>query len=160
VLTPAERLDIYAFLAQLGKAGPFDATKQNVARAWYLNPKVGTVNAEQMLKSDLHGEDWTPLSSTVAGNLPRKDVLSELGENPGTFWAATRFQIAKALQARFSVTGTPSPKVWIDGKPVGGDSNLTVDLAPGAHTFFIKITATDLAGPLRVESDDVTFVAE
>jgi putative heme-binding domain-containing protein len=59
-ITPQERLDLYAFLKELGKPGPYDATKQNVARVWRLNPKVGTVNADEMLKSDLRGQDWMP----------------------------------------------------------------------------------------------------
>jgi putative heme-binding domain-containing protein len=160
-ITPQERLDLYAFLAQLGKPGPYDATKQNVARVWRLNGKVGTVNADEMLKADVRtGKDWAPLYTTVAGSLPKADVLEELGANVGTFWAASRFQTTKTGPVRFAIHGTASPKVWIDGKPVGGDKDLTVDLPAGAHTFFIKVTASDLSGPLRVESNDATFLVD
>jgi hypothetical protein len=160
LLNPQERLDLYAFLAQLGKPGPYDATKQNVARVWRLNPKVGTVNADEMLKSDLRGKDWLPLYATVSGGLPKSDVMAELEAKDSTVWLASRFQTTKAGAAKFKVSGTASPKVWIDGKPIGGDNDLTVELPAGPHTFFIKVTTTDLDGPLRLESNDATFLAE
>jgi putative heme-binding domain-containing protein len=159
-ISPQERLDLYAFLAQLGKPGPYDATKQNVARVWRLNSKVGTVNADEMLKSDLRGKDWTPLYATVSGTLPKADVMSELEGKDVTVWVASRFQTAKSGPTHFRVSGTDSPKAWIDGKPIGGSNDLTVDLAAGAHTFFIKITTSDIAQWLKLESSDATFLVE
>lgn len=159
-ITPQERLDLYAFLSRLGKPGEYDATKQNVARVWRLNTKVGTVNADEMLKSDLRGKDWFPLYATVGGRLPRSDVMAELEGKDTTVWLASRFQIAKAGPTKFKVTGTASPKAWIDGKPIGGDSDLTVDLSAGAHTFFIKVTTSDIAQGLKLESSDATFLVE
>ncbi len=159
-ISPQERLDLYAFLAQLGKPGPYDATKQNVARVWRLNSKVGTVNADEMLKSDLRGADWAPVYSMVGGSLPKADLMAELEGKDATVWLASRFQTAKAGAAKFKVSGTSSPKVWIDGKPVAGDGDLTADLTAGTHTLFLKVTTTDLAQGLKVESSDVTFLTE
>jgi putative heme-binding domain-containing protein len=159
-ITPQERLDLYAFLKELGKPGSYDATRQNVARVWRLNSKVGTVNADEMLKSDLRGRDWTPLYATVSGTLPRADVVAELEGRDATVWVASRFQTAKAGPARFKVSGTASPKAWIDGKPIGGDNDLAVDLPAGAHTFFIKVTTSDIAQGLKLESNDATFLVE
>ncbi len=159
-ITPQERLDLYAFLAQLGKPGPFDATKQNVARLWRINPKVGTVNADELLKSDLRGKDWIPLAATVAGEVPRTDLLNELNGQNATIWAATRFITSKAGPVRLRISGTASPKAWIDGQAVGGDKELTVQLSAGPHTFFIKVTTTDLTERLKLESDDATFLTE
>jgi putative heme-binding domain-containing protein len=159
-ITPQERLDLYAFLSRLGKPGEYDATKQNVARVWRLNSKVGTVNADEMLRSDLRGKDWTPVYATVSGALPKSDVMAELDGKDSTVWLASRFQTAKAGPTKFKVTGTASPKAWIDGKPIGGDSALTVDLSAGPHTFFIKVTTSDIAQGLRLESSDATFLVE
>ncbi|HWN96722.1 MAG TPA: PVC-type heme-binding CxxCH protein [Methylomirabilota bacterium] len=159
-ISPQERLDLYAFLAQLGKPGPYDATKQNVARVWRLNPKVGTVNADEMLKSDVRGKDWTPLYATVSGTLLKSDVMAELEGKDSTVWVASRFQAAKSGAARFTISGTPSPKAWIDGKPIGGDTDLNVDLSAGQHTFFLKVTTSDIASGLKLESNDVTFLVE
>jgi putative heme-binding domain-containing protein len=159
-ITPQERLDLYAFLSRLGKPGEYDATKQNVARVWRLNAKVGTVNADEMLKSDLRGKDWTPVYATVSGALPKSDVMAELDGKDATVWLASRFQTAKAGPTKFKVTGTASPKAWIDGKPIGGDSDLTIDLSAGPHTFFIKVTTSDIAQGLKLEGSDVTFLVE
>ena len=159
-VTPQERLDLYAFLAQLGKPGPYDATKQNVARVWRVNPKVGTVNADALLKSDLRAKDWIPLYATVAGEVPRTDLLNELNGLDATIWAATRFVTSKAGPVRLKISGTASPKAWVDGKPIGGDSNVTVDLPAGPHTFFLKVTTSDLTQRLKLESDDATFLTE
>ncbi len=159
-ITPQERLDLYAFLKELGKPGPYDGTKQNVARSWRLNPKVGTVNADEMLKSDIRGRDWTPLFATVGGTLPKSDVMEELAGQDTTVWVASRFQMAKGGVARFNVTGTPSPKAWVDGKPIGGAGELSTALDAGTHTFFLKVTTTDIASGLKLESGDVTFLAE
>ena len=159
-LTPQERLDLYAFLGQLGKPGPFDGTKQNVARVWRVNPKVGTVNADALLASDLRGPDWSLVYSTVSGNLPKTDLMTELDGKDATVWIASRFAISKAGPVRLKMSGTASPKVWVDGKPIGGEGDMLVDLPAGPHTFFIKVTTTDIIAPLRLESDDATFLVE
>ena len=159
-ITPQERHDLYAFLKELGKPGPYDATKQNVARVWRLNSKVGTVNADEMLKSDLRGKDWTPLYATVAGEIPRTELMAELGGQDATIWVASRFTTSKAGPVRLKISGTASPKAWVDGKPIGGDNTVTADLSAGPHTFFLKVTTTDLTQRLKLESDDATFLTE
>ena len=160
VLTPQERLDLYAFLAQLGKPGPYDATKQNVARVWHVNTKLGTANAEQVLKADVRAQDWIPVYSTVSGNLPKSDLESEVEGSKDAFWAATRFQTAKDGVVKLKLSGTASPKAWIDGKPVGGDNEVTVELPAGQHTFLLKANPNDLAQTVRLESNDATFLVD
>lgn len=160
-ITPQERLDLYAFLKELGKPGPYDATKQNVARVWRLNSKVGTVNADEMLKTDVRaGTDWTPFYSLVNGTLPKADVMSELEGKDSTVWLASRLQTSKAGPVTFKVTGTPSPKAWVNGKPIGGAGDLTAELPAGQHTFFLKVTTSDIASGVKVESSEATFLTE
>ena len=114
-----------------------------------------------MLKTDVRsGKDWTPLYATVSGSLPKSDVMSELEGKDTTVWLASRFQTSKAGPAKFKISGTASPKAWVDGKTVGGDSDLTVDVPAGQHTFFLKMTTTDLESGLKLESNDVTFLTE
>ena len=98
--------------------------------------------------------------STVSGALPKEDVIAELNDRGGTFWAATRFQTAKAGPVRLIVNGTVSPKAWVDGKPIGGDQDMSIDLPAGQHTFFIKITPGDLSSTLRLDSPDATFLTD
>ena len=159
-ITPQERLDLYAFLKELGKQGPYDATKQNVARVWRLNAKVGTANADELLKSDLRGKDWTPVYSMVSGEVTRTDLLEELGGKDTVIWAASRFSTSKAGPVRLQISGPASPKAWVDGKAVGGNSEVTVDLPAGPHTFYIKLNPSDLTQRLKLESNDATFLTE
>ena len=159
-ITPQERLDLYAFLKELGKPGPYDATKQNVARVWRLNAKVGTANADDLLKSDLRGKDWTPVFAMVSGEVTRTDFLNELDGKDTVVWAASRFVTSKAGPVRLQISGPASPKVWIDGKSAGGTSEITTDLPAGPHTFFIKLNPSDLTQRLKLESSDATFLTE
>ena len=39
-LTSAQQLDLFRFLSELGKPGPYDASKGNVARSWKLRPET------------------------------------------------------------------------------------------------------------------------
>jgi hypothetical protein len=86
--------------------------------------------------------------------------MAELDGKDSTVWLASRFQTAKSGATHFKISGTTSPKAWIDGKPIGGDNDLTVDLAAGPHTFFIKVTTSDLAAALKLESNEATFLVE
>jgi len=160
ILSPTERLDLYAFLWQLGKPGPYDATKQNVARVWRVNPALGTANAEDILKADVRGQGWFPVYSTVAGDVPKPDLEAEVEGSKDAFWAATRFQTAKAGAVKLKLSGTASPKAWIDGKAVGGNSDIVLDLPTGAHSFLLKVNARDIDQALRLESDDATFLVD
>jgi hypothetical protein len=86
--------------------------------------------------------------------------MAELDGKDATIWAASRFMTSQAGPVRFKISGTASPKAWIDGKPIGGNNEVTVDLPAGPHTFFIKVTTSDLTQRLKLESNDATFLTE
>ena len=87
-------------------------------------------------------------------------MKAEQGEKRLPLFAAARFQTAKSGPVKLKLTGVGSPKAWLDGKPVGGDSELNVDLPAGTHTFVVKVNVTDLTGALRLESSDVSFLVD
>jgi putative heme-binding domain-containing protein len=158
LLSPAERIDLFRFLIELGKPGPFDASKANVARAWRVNNTSTGTNDPEILKSDLR--TWVPLYTTVSGALPKDDLKAEQGEKRLPLFLAARFQTAKSGPVKLKLTGVGSPKAWLDGKPVGGDSEVIADLAAGAHTFVVKVNVNDVTEYLRLESPDVTFLVD
>src|SRR6185295_20218145 len=126
ILSEAERLDLFRFLTELGKPGAYDATRAIVARVWKINTSATEPTA---LKSDATGADWSPLYATVSGGLPRADLLASL--DPGrknAFYVAARFSTAKTGPVTIKLPGLNSPKAWIDGKPVGGNTELKSDL--------------------------------
>jgi putative heme-binding domain-containing protein len=159
-ITPQERLDLYAFLKELGKPGPYDATKQNVARVWRVHRNIKVIHDAGLEKADVRGEGWMPIVTTVAGNLPKEDLAAATENYGGMMLAGARFQTSKAGAVRLKIGGTASPKAWVNGQPIGGSSEVSVDLPAGQHTFLMRIALTDVTGPLRLESDDATFLTE
>jgi putative heme-binding domain-containing protein len=158
VLSPNERIDLFRFLIELGKPGPFDASKANVARAWRINSASTGTNDPEILKSDV--KTWNPMYTTVRGALPKEELKAEQGESRLPLFAAARFQTAKGGPVKFKLEGVGSPKAWIDGKPVGGDSELVADLPAGTHTFVLKVNVNDVQNHVRLESPDVSFLVD
>jgi putative heme-binding domain-containing protein len=150
-LSPGERLDLLRFLSELGKPGPYDASKQNVARVWRVN-----------LSDDGNVDRWTPVSTTVSGALRKQDVDAELSlaDRKEPFFAVARFQTAKAGSIRLRLEGVQTPKAWLDGKAIGGNSDLVADVTPGVHTFKLKLDPAGLAEEIRLETSDGTFLID
>ena len=64
-LPERERVDLYAFLSQLGKPGVYDASKGNVARFWQLAPADGDASAS--LGARLYPGRWAPHARDAPG---------------------------------------------------------------------------------------------
>ncbi|MCI0744064.1 MAG: HEAT repeat domain-containing protein [Verrucomicrobia subdivision 3 bacterium] len=158
ILTPAERIDLFRFLIELGKPGPFDASKSTVARAWRVNNSSNGTNDPEILAGDVRA--WPIMSTTVSGELLKDELKAEQGEKRLPLFAAARFQTAKSGPVRLKLSGVGSPKAWINNKPVGGESELTADLPAGTHTFIVKVNVSDMADHVRLESEDVTFLID
>ena len=159
--TDRERLNLYAFLMELGRPGPFDASKNNVARVWQLtdsgkvdgalNPPQPAIVAGGLLSF--------PVYTLVDGRLT-KDLLAEKlavlqPKNP-TVHLTARFQAASAGKAKLNLTGIR--KAWLDGQPLVLGGDLAPDLANGTHTLVVKIGVKELPEVLRAESADARFL--
>jgi putative heme-binding domain-containing protein len=164
-LNPGERLDLFRFLAQLGKPGPFDATKGNVARVWKV--RAGTSNVEQfgaepILRSDLNSAPWVTVYSTVNGNLPRADLEAEMKtlEHRGvvSMYAASQLQLSREANVRLKVELPADAAIWIDGKPVSVRGEVGAQLSAGSHTITVKLDAKNLPSQIRVEASEGTFL--
>ncbi|HEY0455403.1 MAG TPA: hypothetical protein VGE41_03455, partial [Verrucomicrobiae bacterium] len=162
ILSPGERLDLFRFLIELGKPGAFDAARGNVARVWRVNTSVPADGQEKILQSNPLDKGWTPIYTTVSGALLRSDLEQEQGggHKSEPIFAAARFQTAKGGPVKLKLTGANSPKAWVDGKPAGGDNEITLDLPAGLHTFLLKANTSDLAAQVKLECPDATFLAE
>ena len=176
-LTEKEQLDLYRFLAELGKAGPFDATKTGVARTWRLLP--GTHRVEQygihkIVEADFekkwsnhvlgagNGAGWKILPARVNGDLPAADIVqtASVGRNVGLVhvFAGTKFEMQKAGNATFTLNKGVKAEVWIDGKPLGRANQFTTKVAAGKHRIVFRLDAKALPKVLRLESTDVVFL--
>jgi len=165
-LRPGERLDLFRFLAELGKPGPFDASKGNVARSWKLFAQtldLAQFGDEKILDTKLDDPQWMPAHSLVDGRLLKEDLVVPLegvkGRDPRAVYAAAQFQIAKAGAVSLKLDGAASSPIWLDGKPVHPGAEFKTDLPAGTHTFIVKLDARKLPETIRLESPDATFLA-
>ncbi|MBI4661796.1 MAG: hypothetical protein HY735_23485 [Verrucomicrobia bacterium] len=167
VLDSDQQIDLYRFLSELGKPGPFDASKGNVARFWKLF--AATIDAaqfgdERILKSHWTDRDWSPAFARVDGRLPREELESKLksvaGRGPSAVYAAARFQISKTGQVHLNLSAQSYLGLWIDSRPNAATSPIHMDLSSGTHTFVIKLDAQNLPDHVRIETDDGTFLTE
>jgi putative heme-binding domain-containing protein len=162
-LTAGERLDLYRFLSELGKPGPYDASKGSVARFWKLYPQnldLTQFGDEKILNSPLTDTAWAAVLTLVDGRLPKVELKESLhsvqARIPQAVFAAAQLQVAKAGPVRLQWTGATDSPLWIDGKPI--DRNSSLDLPAGAHTIIVKLDAQKLPDSLRLESPDGTFL--
>jgi putative heme-binding domain-containing protein len=160
ILSPAERLDLFRFLIELGKPGPFDATKGTVARVWRIN--ANSSGEQDILRSNPLDKNWFPVYSTVAGALLKSDLEAQpaISARREPLLAAARFQTAKAGPVKLKLAGVNSPKAWVDGKPVGGENEVTLDLPAGTHTFLLKVNLQDMSNQVRLECPEGTFLVD
>ena len=74
-------MDLFRFLSELGKPGPFDASKGNVARSWKLRPAgidLAQFGDDKVLNGKLTDAGWTPAFSLVDGRLLKADLRAAL----------------------------------------------------------------------------------
>jgi putative heme-binding domain-containing protein len=157
--TDRERLNLYAFLMELGRPGPFDASKNNVARVWQL---ADSGAADGALKPDAAAVTL-PAYTLVDGRLT-KDLLAEklaiLQPKNAAVHLTARFQAANAGKAKLNLTGIR--KAWLDGQPlaIASEPSPSVDLSAGAHTFTVEVDAKSPPDVLRLESPAASFLGD
>ena len=166
-LNAAERLDLYRFLAELGKPGPFDAAKARVARAWKLFPQTLDLTQfgdERILSTELTNKQWRAAVAFVDGRLAKNDLTAVLDEvkhrDPPALYAAAQFEVARAGTVSLKLDGPATTLVWVDGKAIAGQHEFRPELQSGKHTAIVKLDAKKLPESLKLESDDVTFLAQ
>jgi putative heme-binding domain-containing protein len=166
-LSHAERLDLFRFLAELGKPGPFDASKGNVARFWKLTPATidsAQFGDETILKSDIHGSNWRNAYTTVDGRLLKGDLQeardSVRHRDPPAVYAATQIEIARAGKVRLNYAGPAGSLIWINANPVVANSDIIAELPSGKATIVVKLDAKALPDQIRLSSEDGTFLVD
>jgi len=156
-LTDRDRLNLYAFLGELGKPGPYDASKGNVARVWRLYPEN---QQSQALKQDLTNF-VPPVYTNVDGRLSQAalaEVLPQAGDGGRYVYTSAQFQVATAGKVRLNLMGISA--AWLDGQPlaIASEPNPSPNLASGVHTLAVKLDKTALPAILRAEADGVNFL--
>lgn len=166
-LSPQERIDLFRFLSELGKPGPFDATKGNVARTWRVRPAIHTLEQfgeDKIVSGDLNAKEWIQILANVDGRLPGTRILENAAPPHRIvgvvgIYAATRLQLSQAGTVELKFSEAPQ-QVWIDGKPVKAGTSLRADLAGGTHTVAVRLDPKKLPENLRLETNAGIFPAD
>jgi len=153
-LSMAQQLDLFRFLSELGKPGPFDAASGNVARFW----RVASFDSDAVFPaSGLTGDRWRVVASLVDGRLLRDDIENHVPNGAVTIMAGARFRTAKAGPVHFEFP--PDGIGWIDGHETAIHStNVIIELSAGTHEVILKFAAGNLPDFIRLQSADVTFL--
>jgi putative heme-binding domain-containing protein len=159
-LNPREQAALFAFLSQLGKPGPFDASRANVARTWNLYPESAL---DELLASGTVTKPGQRALPLVSGNFPREQLSELLPFIPGqhkTVLATARFAVAQAGSIRFTLTGVTH--AWLNGKAlaIASDPRPVIELTPGTHTLAVQLPVDQLPDTLRAEAEGVRFLNE
>ena len=159
-----DRWDLLAFLGELGKPGPYDASKPQVARVWRIYPGTAKDAALKGAPSDATANALT----LVDGRLLKEHLTEalQLVTKPGEkVWAVTQFQTATAGKIRIGLEGLTG--ALLDGKsmqPVGGGdragvgASLQADLPAGLHTLAVELDVPALPPALRATSTEASFI--
>ncbi|MDX1953523.1 MAG: HEAT repeat domain-containing protein [Verrucomicrobiota bacterium] len=165
-LTPEEQVHLYRFLAELGKPGPFDASKGNVARQWKLLPEtidIAQFGAEKVVQQQMNEKGWETAMTLVSGDLPKTEMQASLDRksyrNPAAIYLGTHFQVPQNGAVNLDLENIPADSpIWINGNMVGSGSKVTTTLAPGTHSLIVKIDSKKLPETIKARSDQVTFL--
>ena len=166
-LEVGQQIDLYRFLSELGKSGPFDASRGNVARLWKLFPR--TIDAaqfgdERVLTDSLTGRQWSTAFTLVDGRLPKAVFDSALASiahrEPSGIYAAAEFQTADSGEVALDISEVENLVVWINGELVSGEQDWKVELPAGTHRIVAKLDAAKLPPYFRASVSNGTFVTE
>jgi putative heme-binding domain-containing protein len=156
-LFDGERDDLFKFLSELGKPGPFDVTKSSAARLWHLIA-VNHVDSGRAQRGDPQLPGWTPVTTTVGGVLRADDVKAILPKDlkDKQIFAVTRFEVTKAGPVTLTFGGAPAG-LWIDGKMVEDREEVRLELDRGTHTLAIPLDWNAVLAQVALHSPDVVF---
>jgi putative heme-binding domain-containing protein len=163
-LSEQDQIDLYRFMAELGKAGAYDASKGNVARFWKLFPATidtAQFGDERVVSMSLDDPAWGSAYSLVDGRLLRDDLKARLDSvayrDPPAIYAAARFQVSKTGPVKLQFDAAAATGIWIDGKPA--DRSIpSPELTAGSHTLIVKLDARRLPEFIRVQTNEATFL--
>jgi putative heme-binding domain-containing protein len=152
-LQSREKLNLYAFLSQLGKKGVYDASQGHIARVWWVTDKADGASGKA---------EGTPVFANVDGRLPRERMAESLAifPNASAVFATAKITAAAPTKTQLVLAGVR--EAWLDGKPlaVASEPSPAVELSPGEHVLAVKLDPKSLPEILRAEAANTRFLTE
>ena len=168
-LDKSERIDLFSFLAQLGKPGRFDASQNNVARQWRL--RGGRHTDEQFglekIIAEPFGKQWQPAMTLVDGRLTQDAMRQSLQlrnrdrmKDWIALFAAASLQVARKGEVILQFSAPENARLWIDGKPTPFAKRQKMELDAGRHDLVLQLNPRTLPEFIRAECDRGVFLAD
>ncbi|MDA1274986.1 MAG: HEAT repeat domain-containing protein [Verrucomicrobia bacterium] len=163
----SQQIDLYRFLSELGRPGPFDASKGNVARLWKLFPL--TIDAAQfgddrVLNSSFNSKGWSTALTFADGRLPRSALEMAMKaishREPSGIYAAAEFQTAESGKINLQFHEAKEFVVWVDGRSLLSEGAGEMEVPAGQHRVVVRLDGGHLPLFLRLEIPEATFVTQ
>jgi putative heme-binding domain-containing protein len=150
ILPVTDQAHIYAFLAALGKPGPFDASDGRVARQVFVHDQMPSDKVSELLGKP------TALS-LVDGRILERSWRAALSTIPGDgpLYAIAVLDVANAGSLELMIEGSDRP--WIDGIRMDPNEK-SRSITAGRHTIGVRINRNSLPKELRIRANIGRFV--
>ena len=150
LLPAADQAHLYAFLSQLGKPGPFDASDRKIARILRVSATLPEGAEPDLAKLQ-------PAYATVDGRILTRAWRTPISTIAGTddVYAMAQVDVPVAGQLIITVTGEERP--WLDGVRLGaGETGRAV--TAGRHTIAVLVNRKKPNDGLRMSVNEGRFI--
>lgn len=150
-----ETRSLLAFLQQLGKPGPYDASRGSIARLWTIHP----ADNDSIATTAKPHPGGTALPSLVDGRVT-PPILKPLLANHPAFYAQANFVTTTDGEAHLKLEGIT--EAWVNGTPlpVASEPGRKLTLPAGTHLLTVKFTSTQLPPHFRASCPEARFLTE
>jgi putative heme-binding domain-containing protein len=150
IMGAEDQAHLYAFLAQLGKPGPFDASDGTVARILRLSGSLPEGTAPDLSK-------FQPAYTNVDGRMTPRAWRSPLSSVPGDGAVYAMAQVEVPTDGLLTITVEGSERPWLDG--IRFDPQETGrQVKAGRHTIAVSVSRGNPPKDLRIRVNTGRFV--
>jgi len=144
-LTRQELLDLFRFLTELGKVGPYSIPKERLIRHYEVleadnNARTGLSRLSHggIARGEQKDLAWRPVYGTVSGALMRVDLpVVTAGSRASASFARFTLDAKTAGDAILKFSNISGLQVWLDGVAVNPSAELKLGLSAGKHQVIL-----------------------
>ncbi|MEZ6057976.1 MAG: HEAT repeat domain-containing protein [Planctomycetaceae bacterium] len=173
-LTKQELADLTSFLSALGRLPEFTIGQQQLARKWQVMQSTDSA-AYQLRRisyaaatTDNTAFQWTPVYSTVNGQLPLSDLPEVFVKNRsapgvrGMSFVRCLINVTSDGPATLKLNDIKGRQLWLDADPLEIGQEIPVQLTKGQHQITIAVDRSEGGQPFTLEltGNNGTFVGD
>ena len=114
-----------------------------------------------IVAGNIQPPDWVPVLTKVNGDLPSPDINDALvlGKYLGLtgVYAGAVLQLERDAQVHLQLSVPPSTPLWLDGRAVKSESELSAKLPAGKHQVIVRLDAKKLPDSIRLSASEGTW---